>query len=110
MEFRGGEGGVDIVAYAGYAPALHARQVVAAAPIVRGSSVVLLLCFWCEPDWRDHLNKNWLTWDTDDSSGFLYDSSDESPSAEYVGPAPEPALTSASSSSVQRAIQDGHRN
>ena len=71
------------------------------------SKVVLLLCPWCEPQWRDHLNKNWLTWDTDDSNSS---SSDSSPSAVYVGPAPEPARTSASSSSVQRAIQDGHRN
>ena len=72
--------------------------------------VVLLLCPWCEPHWRDHLNKDWLTWETDDSDELMSSSGDSSPSAEYIGPAPEPALTSASSSSVQRAIQDGHRN
>jgi len=76
------------------------------------NKVVFLICPWCEPHWRDHLTKDWLTWEPDDSddfmSGPMSDSEDSSDSAEYVGPAPEAITTSASSNSVQRAIQDGH--
>ena len=72
------------------------------------NKVVFLICPWCEPHWRDHLTKDWLTWEPDDSDDMSEDSGDSSDSAEYVGPAPDPARYSASSSSVQRAIQDGH--